>query len=326
MTEQTTNTVPMFPALSLMEKSAPPVRYGHEPFWRPPVVPASQNVYIPVWNWESVHEPIHGQTPLTLDVNGAFLGAMGSVEVAHGALKRWDWKDLPTPREVRPGYYKITVPYWAFSGTIVSPVGDSARPQTESTMWVAHPTLVLLLELLEEGSISGIDILDSYTCGKTTRFKSWVEKLKITRLQCLTAVDQAHGGNRPQDCDCTPCARYAAFKEGYSAALSMMLTGEKCKTRRPDWSHAVYAQHAASSWRKAWRYAAPGRVLLSMGAVDEITIIREELPEVLAMPKPPFQIDHTGRKLGAFKAKAKPTPRTDHRPAALLADDSEDIF
>lgn len=331
MTEQTTtNAFPMFPALKRMEQECQPLRYGHEPYWRAPLTPASQEVYVPVWNWESIHEPIHGQTPLTLDVNGAFLGAMGSVTLAHGNLTRVpSWDSLPQPGMVPPGYYKITVPHWAFSGTIVSPLGDSSRLQTESVMWVAHPTLVLLLELLDEGSIGEFDIIDSYACATVTSFRNWVAYLKSVRTKCLDAVDQLHPNGkvgRPQNCDCTPCARYDAFKEGYSAALSMMLTGEKCKTRRPDWAHAVYAQHAASSWRKAWRYTSTGRVLLSMGAVDEITIISQELPEVLAMAKPPFRVDHTGRKLGALKAKPKATPRTDNRPAALLADDAEDIF
>lgn len=328
MTEQQTTEYPMYPALKIMEQQCPPLRYGHEPYWRAPATPVTHEAYIPAWNWESIHEPISGQHPLTLDVNGAFLGAMGSAVLAHGNLKRTGgpWDSLPTPGSVSPGYYKVTVPYWAFSGTIVSPMGDSARLQTEAVMWVSHPTLVLLLELLEEGAIGGVEILDSYTCATAANFRHWTGKLKEIRVKCLDAVDQAHPQGRPDGCECTPCARYDAFKTGYSAALSMMLSGEKCKTYRPDWAHAVYAQHAASSWRKAWRYIANGSVLLSMGAVDEITIIREELPKALALPKPPFRVDHTGRALGAFKAKTKTTPRPNNRPAALLlADDAEDI-
>lgn len=312
--------VPMFPALSLMEKEHKPLRYGHDPYWRAPLTPVTHLVYVPVWNWASAHDLPEGQTRLTLDVNGAFLGAMGSVEIAHGTLKHagaWDY--LPEPRLVPPGYYKITTPYWGMSDTIVHPLGDSPAIEGWTSVWLAHPTLILLLELLEEGSIGDFGIIDSFTCPAKTRFTEWTARLKVIRNQRLDALDHAHPAGRPEHCECTACARYDAFKEGYSAALSMMLTGEKCQTRRPDWAHAVYAQHAASSWRKAWRYTATGRVLLGMGRVDEITIVRQDLPEVLGMAKPPLRVDGSGRRLGAFKPKATATPAPDDRPVALAA-------
>lgn len=322
-------TVPMYPALKLMEKQLPPLRYGRPPYWRAPVVPParSEHIYVPHWNWHSVHEN-DASDLVTLDVNGAFLGAMGSVTIAHGNLKpTGEWGYLPAPNMVSPGYYKVTVPYWGRE-TIVSPLGDSALLETETAVWVAHPTVIQLLELLEEGTIGDFGILDSWTCPTTTTFRSWVQRLKVERERCLVGVEKAHQGNPPAKCQCHPCERYAAFKEGYSAALSMMLTGEKCATHRPDWAHAVYAQHAASSWRKAWRYTLTGRPLIGMGATDEITVLRHDLAEVLNQAKPPFRVDRTGRSLGAFKEKAKTqaAPLPTDRPAALVPIDAEDIL
>jgi hypothetical protein len=317
----------MYPALKVMEKKCQPLRYGREPYWRAPITPPSRDVLVPSWNWHSVHENDAAEL-VTLDVNGAFLGAMGSVSIAHGNLKnQGEWDYLPAPGMVPPGYYKVTVPYWG-GGMIVSPLGDSSRLQTETAVWVAHPTLVLLLELLEEGTIGDFGILDSWTCATATTFRSWVQQLKTVRTQVLDVLENAHHGNVPADCKCNACDRYGAFKEGYSAALSMMLTGEKCATRRPDWSHAVYAQHAASSWRKAWRYVLTGHPLIGMGATDEITVVRHDLAEVLNQPKPPFRVDRTGRALGAFKEKpkAQATPLPTDRPAALVDLDAEDIL
>lgn len=320
---------PMYPALSVMEKRLPPLRYGREPYWRAPVAPPArtEQVLIPSWTWRPPYADGVDAELVTLDVNGAFLGAMGSVVIAHGPLKHTGEYDyLPTPSMVPPGYYKVTVPYWGRSG-IVHPLGDSALLQTESSVWVAHPTVIQMLELLEEGTIGDFGIIDSWTCATTTNFRAWVGRLKTVRTNCLTQVEDAHPDGPPAaDCECAPCDRYSAFKEGYSAALSMMLTGQKCGTHRPDWAHAVYAQHAASSWRKAWRYVLTGKVLVGMGATDEITVVRQELAEVLNLPKLPFRVDNTGRSLGAFKEKAKPTPVPDHRPAALVDIEPEDIL
>lgn len=299
------HTVSMFPALRLMEKQLPPARYGREPYWRAPITPPSRDVYIPTWNWVGVQEIPQDDELITLDANGAYLGALGAVRVAHSHLtNRGAPIGLPAPREVEPGYYLVKVPYWSFSGTIVSPLGDSSRLQTEDAVWVAHPTLVLLLELLEAGFLGDLHIFDSWTAQATCGFRAWVDRLKEIRVDLLGAVAAAHPTGAPQGCDCTPCATYSAFKEGYSAALSMMLTGDKCQTRRPDWAHAVYAQHAATQWRKAWRFTETGRPVIAMGHTDEITILRADLQYALDRPKPPFRLDPTGHRLGALKPKA----------------------
>lgn len=297
--------VRVYPALNLMERQTKPLRHGRDPFWRAPVVKASAEAYVPTWNWHTVHEVPAGTEVVTLDANAAYLGAVGNVTIAHSQLERMGaWENLPTPRQTPPGYYKITIPYWAFSGTCVHPLGDSAVLEERDVIWVAAPTLILLLELLDTGHLGPFAILDSYTSAVPTSFDAWATQLKSYRQQIMDRRDHAHRGpTRPADCTCEACARYDAFKTGYSMAFSMMLTGERCATHRPDWAHTVYAEHAATQWRKAWRYTYTGKVLLRMGAVDEITIPAADLHEVLTRPKPPFRFDASGRAVGAFKAK-----------------------
>jgi hypothetical protein len=290
----------MFPALKVMERQTPPLKYGRPPYWRAPITPPSGDVYIPTWNWTSAHDFEQGQEVTVLDVNAAYLSALGGVKIAHSHLtNRGPVAHLPSPREVVPGYYRISVPYWAFFGTIVHPLGDSARVETESTVWIAAPTLTLLLELEQEGHIGYFQILDSWTADVVTEFRSWSERLRSIRTECMDRIDLA----QTQEYRQAQVDRYDAFKQGYSAALSMMLTGEKCLTRRPDWSHTIYAQHAASTWRKAWRYTFTGAHLVSMGAVDEIAVLSADLSDAICRPKPPFRYDATGRTIGALKPK-----------------------
>jgi hypothetical protein len=319
--------VRMFPALRVMERQTPPLKANRPPYWRPPIVhEASDNVYVPTWNWVSPHDFPDGEAVTVLDVNAAYLSAMGSVQIAHSHLtNRGPLAHLPAPREVVPGYYRITVPHWAFSGTIVHPLGDSARVQTEDTLWVAAPTLVLLLELEHEGHLGYFEIIDAWTAAVVTEFRSWAERLRSIRTECMDRIDMSQTEvHRARE-----VARYDAFKQGYSAALSMMLTGEKCLTRRPDWAHTIYAQHAASTWRKAWRWTFTGRSLVAMGAVDEIAVLSKDIGDVIARPKPPFRYDPTGRQLGALKPKKATfvgAESVQHAEAVALIEAGDDIL
>lgn len=321
------NPQPMFPALTIMERQTPPTRYGHEPFWRAPVTPASRDCYIPHWTWSGVHEVPEGADTLTLDANGAFLAAIGAVKVAHSQLKHTGpiaYGELPDPRQVDPGYYRVKTPHWVFPGTIVSPLGDSSRTETEDSLWVAAPTLTLMLELYDQGALGEVVVFDSWTSTITAEFREWSSTLRALRLTRLDTIAEAQ----------TDAARraaedaYDAFKEGYSAALSMMLTGDKCRTRRPDWTHTVYAHAAAAMWRKAWKWTETGRPLISMGATDEITILAADLPEIMSRPKTPFKYDPSGRQLGALKPKPHAAPHVAQRSAdvPLVLDDSEDMW
>lgn len=315
----------MFPALKIMETQTPPLKYGQYPYWRAPIVPASAELYVPVWNWVNPLGAPQGDPVTVLDVNAAYLSAMGGVDIAHSHLERTGPVRNPDRKDVKPGYYKVTVPHWAFDATIVHPLGDSSRVREGRALWIAAPTLILLLELGEDGHLGAFDVLDSWTPTKTTNFRSWSARLGSYRTECLDRIDTARDKDQAQR------ARdlYDAFKQGYSAALSMMLTGEKCLTRRPDWAHTVYAQHAASTWRKAWRYTYTGRPLIAMGSVDEIAVLSVDIPEAVSMPRPPFRFDPTGRKPGALKPKRityggyTPAQRA---TTITLIDDEEDVL
>lgn len=312
----------MFPALSLMERNCPPLKSGREPYWRAPITPPSAEVLTPSWNWHGITEFSKGSEPLTLDVNGSYIGAMTGATIGHSQLTNVGAPaQLPEPRKVPPGYYLISAPYWPYATTIVSPLGDSARLEVEPMVWVAGPTLVLLLELLDQGSLGDLTIHDAWIARVSTDFRSWGARLRKVRTDLLDQLAAANADDRPIIED-----KYQAFKDGYGAAMSMMLTGEKCKTRRPDWAHTIYAQHAASQWRKAWRFTEGGYPLVRMGAVDEITILAEHLNGALERVKPPFRLDESGYALGAFKTKVKTKEEVTATTVAPYLGDQEDIL
>jgi hypothetical protein len=337
VTDTTVHSTRMFQALRLLEKEVPPILNGHEPFWHPKPCPASADVLVPSWNWRhptAADDLPEGAEPITVDINGAFLAALGAVEVAHSQLVNVgpaDARAFRGPRfetSVWPGYYRVAVPTWSLGATLVSPLGDSARLEVEGEVWVAHPTLVLLLELLEQGAIPDLVITDAWVAyeNRRTNFRRWSARLKEARNRLLDGRTAMHGADIPDTCACPACDAYKAFKEGYGAAFSMMLTGEKCKTHRPDWAHAVYAQHAASAWRKAWGLSLDGPVL-SMGSVDEITMLNADLVKAIQKTKPPVRWDPTGRQLGHVKKKTHtlpPAPAAE--PAADLPDDWSDLI
>lgn len=319
----------MFAALRILEKVTPPTLYGAEPYWRAPITVKPHEVHIPSWNWTADYRQLdEGETPITLDCNGAYLAAIGSVEVAHGNLKHsgeldaWELE----PRRVLPGYYRIEAFNWPFDATIVHPLGNVRTYAHGTPVWVAAPTLVLLLELLGEGTIGHLIISDSFTCERRTNFREWNKRLKAARLGLLDQLAKAD----TEDAIAHARARYQAFKEGYGAATSMMLTGAKCHTRRPDWTHAIQAQHAATSWRKAWRFSA-GAPLLAMGDTDTLTVIEADLRKLTLSTQPPVKLDPSGRTLGHYKkAEPKqPAPAPDLGPDApdfITGDDFGDIL
>lgn len=316
--------------ITMLEGHCFPVKYGRESNKRQPLTPASAQVHIPTWDWTGIMDTPAGSTIVTLDTNGMYLAAIGTAEVAMFELApTGPLHTLPDRRHVAPGYYLINVPNWAFSGTIVSPLGDKVADTHKRTLWVAGPTLALLIELYECGAIAEVTVRDSYTGKARTDLRPWNVALKQHRTAHLALIENAHTAPAKQEAK----DRYKQFKEGYGQALSMMISG-KCEIHRPDWSHTVYAQASAAQWRKAWNYTETGHPLLSMGAVDAITVFADDLAKVMSRPKPPFRVDDTGLKLGAFKTKSTTVtaPRTPalriergNHPAILTAD-SEDIL
>lgn len=316
------SALPMFPALKLMERQFPPLKYGREPYWRAPATPASERVYVPVWEWTNPHEFAPGQAVTVLDVNGAYLSALGSTKIAHSHLRHTGKpRRLPDKREVRPGYYLVTVPYWGFANTVVHPLGNSTRVELENTLWITAPTLTLLLEQEDEGHLGFFEILDSFTADVDATFKDWAGRLRTLRESIMDRIGMA----QTETARLAELDRYDALKRGYSSALSMMLTGEKCATHRPDWTHTIHAQHAAATWRKAWRYSKDHPVI-AMGDTDTISVLSADLPDALNAAKPAFRYDPTGRQMGALKPKEVTVTGAfalAPGPAAFLAIDEE---
>lgn len=301
---------PMYPALNRLERRPElmPSKYGREPFWRAPVVVPTDKIHVPSWNWYSIHEP-KPEDVRTFDVNGAYLAAIGNTTVAHSHLTHAGEITEPIGKpEVLPGYYKIREIYWGLGDRIVSPLGDDPTPRE---LWITHPTLILLIELLEQGVIGGLDITDSWTSRVKTDFLKWAAHMRSVRADIMDRRDAAETDAARQVME----DKYQAFKDGYSAALSMMKTGKDCNTCRPDWTTAVHATHAANMWRKGWKYTSTGRHLIRMGTTDELSVLTADLPAVMSRPSPPFRIDETGRALGALKTK-KTTEKTLKAPAS----------
>lgn len=313
-----------FPALKVLERQCPPLFDGRPPYWRAPLTPPTAEFYCPTWNWQSPHDFPEGAEVTVLHTAAALLEAAGACFIAHSQLVRTGpLTSERRPRTVAPGYYRITIPRWAFSGTIVSPLGDSARLETEPTVWVAAPTLVLLLDLEQAGHFAGLSILDSWTAPVRADLCSWTARMKSLRTECLDRIATCH----TDAARAAARARYEAFTASCAAAIADMLTGDGHLTRRPDWAHTIYAQHAAMQWRTAWRYTYTGAPLVALPHTDEIAVLAKDLPDILALAKPPFAYDPTGRQAGALTAR-----QTTHISAApyedtvALADEMEDVL
>lgn len=298
--DQHTGAQQAFRALRLLEKQCIPVLRHRPPFWRPRPPAIWHDVHVPAWTWTDP-VPVDTGTPLvTLDVTAAWVGAIASTPFAHGALMPTGPVRVDARGGIAPGYYLTDVQPWSVPG-IVSPLGNTERLEDEDRVWVAHPTLLQLLQLTEDGYWGGVTVYDSFTCGKSVRFARWSDALKAHRNALLDRLDAC---DEPTCVECMQLKEaYDDFKTSYAQAVSMMLTGDQCGVRRPDWAHAIQSAAAASTWRKAFRALLAGYAPVSMGDVDEITYIAEDFYEMLLADQPPFRIDPTKRQLGSLKVK-----------------------
>ena len=287
----------VYRALSLLEGSYAPTVSRREPYWRPPVPKCTKIVHTPVWNWQSVTKTTPPVQLIDLDVSGAFLAAASSALFAHGPLRPTG----ATPVTGATGYYLIDAHPWA-GGGIPNPLGTA---DLKERVWVAHPTLLLLRQLEDEGYWPAITIHDSYTAVASCRLRRWAERVRDDRAAMLAARNVA-----PQDTPEYDAAddAYQAVKDGYAIAVQMMLgttadgQPSKARIKRPDWYHTIHAQHAANHWRKAWKAVLAGHHPAAMGAVDELTFTADDLDALLRADVLPM--DETGLKLGSLKTKS----------------------
>jgi hypothetical protein len=285
----------------------PPKVSGRMPFWRPKPAPVHKDVREPAWSWRAplveiprqngTHTPSWGVQPtvplllagdhvLTLDANAAYLTAASSVDLAHGALRR--------TRAIRfdkrlTGYWQIKAHPWLIPW-IMSPLGTATIPDR---VWLTTPTVALLDQLSDDGYWPGVEVLDSWTCPTSCRLRTWTQQVNSDRKTAL-----ARREDFPE--------LYEEIKTGYSTAVTMIGTGKQSLCYRPDWSQSIRAQHAANTWRRAWKAIGRGCPILAAGTVDELTVplpaYRELQEEHLLIPNP-IPLDKTGRLLGTYKIK-----------------------
>lgn len=302
-----TTTASTFRALSLLEHEYQPTLHRRAPYWRPRPVPASREAHLPAWNWiHDAWKPGQELMLTTVDAIAAFVSAASSASFAHGALEQ---TGALGAYDLRPGYYRINSHQWSDS-RIVSPLGSAHLPDR---IWVATPTLELLLQLSGAGHWPGVEIYDSYTCPASVRFRQWATAVNNARVEALSSIRKAweHGTaedvKRAEDW-------YEEIKTGYSMAVQLMrgpAEGAEVKSavKRPDWYDTIHAQHAATTWRKVWRCVQAGYVPVSMGTVDEVSWLSEDYMKLSSTTapggRPLLSIDPNGIQLGAWKVKGE---------------------
>ncbi len=290
-------------ALNRLQHGFMPGSFGRTPYWTPKPPPCWRQVHEPNWAWR---HPDHGQIDMVpLDCNGAFLAPLSGTEFARDALVQTGAISTPAVNQVLPGYYLINSAPWS-DPRIVSPLGQAPMP---AQVWVAAPTLQLLLELVASGSWLDITVFDSWTCDAKCRMSAWADWLKRVRILAMD-TDERDQRDYP---GIKPGQAAQMVKDGYSMAVQLIghipEKGKPVKSgvQRPDWHHAIRCQHKANVWRKCWNAVQAGLPILYMGDTDAIDIPAWGLPwlqeHAPGMRHKPPQIDLTGRRLGHFKIR-----------------------
>ncbi len=288
--------MPEFRALDALTDTHPPLLRKRQPYWRPKTPTIAKECRIPSWTWEREGMGAISER-IILDVNGAFMAPLSGTELAHGQLEQTG-ADVSTYKPA-PGYYRIEAHGWS-DPRIVNPLGLTPIPPTPRhripLVWVAAPTVDLLHAISDAGFWPGVTVHDSWTSPDRCRASAWATHVREERALALLAGDTD---------------RQEAVKLGYSQAIQMMLgpkEGDPVKGSviRPDWNHAIRAQHMANMWRKAWGCVLAGIPILGMQKRDEITLAEADFADWLEFamqPKSPVKWDDSGMQLGAFKIK-----------------------
>jgi hypothetical protein len=296
---------PVYRALSMLENEYTPLLRRRAPYWRPRPATCHRDIHLPAWNWvHPDYSPELGMDLTVLDAIGAFVSAASSAAFAHGAL---DHTGALTDFDKLPGYYRIDSHAWSDS-RIVSPLGSAQLPDK---LWVAAPTVELLMQLSAEGYWPGVRIHDSWTCPDKVRFREWATAVNNSRAAALRDVQDAEAnGSEAEQAEAHEW--YEAVKTGYSMAVQLMRGPAdggtvKSAVRRPDWHDTIHAQHAASTWRKVWKCVAEGGYNpVMMGSVDEVVWDTQEYGEIVNRGL--LKVDQSGVQLGAFKVKERIRP------------------
>lgn len=280
--------------LALLEGAYLPTARGRRAYKRPPQPPDEvlRSVRTPAWNW-TYHGPDVAEKlaqgladgVVNLDANAAYVTSASSVSIARDQLERTGPLDA---YHRWPGFYQVELgpqdPWQEWGDTrLMSPLGQGVwRP----VVWLSEPTVTLLTDLAQKDRWPSVTIMDSWTSPEKARLTAWTDQLRAMRTELITLGDTAG---------------YARFKIAYSQAVQMVKGHKLCEIQRPDWYHAIHAQHTANLWRKAWNCVKAGHGPLSSGRVDALTFTRSDLDALQNLTPPPLRIDQSGLAFGTFK-------------------------
>lgn len=240
-------------------------------------------VHIPAWEWQRPAPP--GADLITLDATAQWVSAASSVRVAFGGLTRRRGEQA---FDKLPGWWRADLRgiHWGREDQLMHPLGTG---RWRDQPWLAHPTVALLRELVADGKMDDFPLTDSYTCATVVSLSKWSTWIQARRSELLDS-------DAPEDV-------MKAFKTRYAQAVEMMLHGRGMDYQRPDWTHAIQAQAAATAWRRAWHSVLMGHGPVAAGSVDELVYTADDLTAIMEAPTPPLVLDPTGRRLGTFKVK-----------------------
>lgn len=193
-----------------------------------------------------------GERVVTLDRNGSYPSAAGSVLVAANLLAHTG--EL-AERGATAGVYLVAPVAWT-DERIGHPLGRLA--EQDGPLWVTTPHLQQLEKLAGEKVIAPPVILDSWT-GRPTGglFTSYSKAVRAAR-------DAATGED------------YVNVKRRSSIALRLLWPkGDRITSPfwRPDWSVSIRAEAAVRHWRVAYNAVQLGATLVQLGSVDEAAFL-----------------------------------------------------
>lgn len=260
--------------------------------------------WAPRWSWAApitAHEPeltrwtrpdSHKLQPrVILDTNRAYLAAMGSVNLAAGALEHTG------PIHFDPclsGWWLVEAEPWRHIGWMPDPLcRQPALPGQH--VWVTTPTLQLFAQLCDSGAAMGYRVLDSWTGHGRRVLRQWVER-----------VDNAYRCVRPVEGDKGPLAQTlkGAYRQMYG-----LFNHEHSRVFRPDWHYTIIGQARSTMLRKIWRHGFATDEWPYAIATDAISYaqnISDHPGATCPDRKCPILHTDNGEKLGYFHRKPVP--------------------
>jgi len=243
---------------------------------------------------------LRGQTVTPLDVNGAYLSALGSAvlpvrSITHNPTGRdskgrnWSWENPDDyGRGVNlAGIVQIDQLPWPHDH-LPHPLGDDR--ETAGRMWVPTPVFTKLKDAVSAQLLEELPpIRQAYVApGTDAMFKILTSILRDARTRAIEENDDLTKAYVAK--------MYAVFVStcGDSPANHHL--------QRPDWQHIIRGHAFANLWRKAIKAHRAGLTIAHVGGTDELHLIGDVFGARLD-GKPVFQ---QGTGLNQIKLKGEP--------------------